>query len=237
LRVVARLKPIDERRPAMLPARPTVRAPFHCVILLCLGGCTAAVGNSPAAPSEGGSGMQPVAHSCVFQTRRVQHCGGASPEGDWVAHCNDGPCPSWLDAHLISFDDGLGDTCDEVSAYQNVIDFEGTCDSWMNAGEPLTHPTQLYCGESLLYNEFDTGTDAFGDCESCLQSHCAIGYAACYPSLHKSSRCDDLIRCMRKCPAGDGAGADACTQQFSDVVAAANEFVACTVQRCASTCN
>jgi hypothetical protein len=225
-------------------ARRTVCATFPVLlVLLGLEGCMADANGptgSTGAPSETTGPVAPPAHACAYETRRVQHCGGASPQGPWMPYCDDGPCPGWLDDHRITFVDLDGNSCDEDSVYRNVVDVEGSCDAWKSAGEPLTHPTQLYCGESLLYNEFDRGTMQDGDCQSCLQSHCAAGYAACYPSNgagYKPSRCNDLIRCMQNCTVDDVAGADACTQQFSDVVAAANQFLACAIRSCASTCN
>jgi hypothetical protein len=208
--------------------------------LLSLAGCGPSV-SSGGSDGTGGQGIA-VAHACAFETRQEDHCGGDSPASSWFPACDDGPCPTWLDDNNITSFDAEGNTCETDSEYRNVVDVPTTCAEWRSAGEPLVHPTSIYCGASLLHNEFDnnTGIENIGACQACIQRSCPNQYVSCYPSDgtgYKPSRCDDLIRCMRNCVAGGDATATACTQQYSDVVSSANDFYGCAIASCASNCN
>jgi hypothetical protein len=168
---------------------------------------------SSAAGSGGTTGA--AAHSCAFQTRQVQHCGGATPLGDWTTSCQDGPCPTALSDNFTEYADLSGSsatgTCSTISEYRDVFDFEGACSDWMQAGAPLTGPTPIYCGHSLIYNEFTSGSQS---CDACAAANCSNEYVACCPSSSYAAcspqstvpnDCDDLIRCLRACTAGDNA--------------------------------
>jgi hypothetical protein len=177
-------------------------------------------------------------HACVYESRSVQYCGGATT-GVWVSYCNDTPCPMWLDDHEITFLDPGGDgTCGTGDEYRHVFDFAGSCDDWVAQGRPLMAPSPLYCGYSLLYNEFGEGEDLQDvNCSTCMQTYCPQNYQACYPVPYTDNRCDDLIRCLRSCAVGDAAASAACMQAGADVVDAASAFSTCASQSCSDSCD
>jgi hypothetical protein len=122
-----------------------------------LAGCGPSTG-SGTSDGVGSSQGVAVAHACAFESRLEDHCVGASPASNWRPGCYDGPCPTWLDDHNLTYFDAEGNTCEEDSEYRNVVDVPTTCSEWMSMGEPLVHPRAIYCGASLLYNEFENGT-------------------------------------------------------------------------------
>ncbi len=134
-------------------------------------------------------------------------------------------------------------TCSTTSEYRDVFDFQGSCSDWMQTGAPLTGPTPIYCGHSLIYNEFTSGSQS---CDACAAANCSNEYAACCPSSSYAAcspqstvpnDCDDLVRCLRACTAGDDAAASACTGLYPDGVAPANAFATCIAQSCRDSCD
>jgi hypothetical protein len=208
-----------------------IGARFLVIAVLGLGIVACGPGTSDSSGGAGG------VYSCAYETRQVVYCGGTMPQGDWAAYCHDGACPSMLDEHASQYPNASGGECGERSEYRNVVDFQGTCADWTIAGQPLVPPMQTYCGHSLLYNEFDVGTgiESTLACANCLQASCASEYMACDP--RGDDPCDKLIRCLRKCSAGDQAADDACTQQYGAGVTAANALQACAVTSCPGICN
>ncbi len=202
------------------------------IVTCALVACTSA--NSGSASSGGAGGGALAAQSCVYENRSVQHCGGATP-GPWSAYCDDGACPKFLDLHCIEFSSGTGGTCSDCGQYRNVLDYQGSCQAWKSAGNPLDPPAEIYCGHSLLYNWVNEGGQDIGGCGRCLAAKCPSQYAACNPS--GGGGCDGLMRCLRGCAAGDDATAKMCKQQYSDNVDAANAYFACAVTSCRGICN
>jgi hypothetical protein len=222
------------------PGAPCLRilGVFAAAVLLC--GLTGCSSNAPSNGTSnlGAGGIVRGSVSCVFETRQVQHCGGANPLSDWAAHCQSGPCPTWLDDHQYEYADLTGSgTCSTVSEYRDVLDFQGSCDDWMNQGDPLTSPNTIYCGHSLIYNEFGAGGGLqYTDCKTCLSRYCPSESAECYPQ-GSGPPCDSLIRCLRACTVGDTVESDACMQNYANAVDAANAFAACISQSCHDSCD
>ena len=225
---------------------PTLRV---IMVLGCLAGLLAC--SSDAGGTSGGPPDSAVAatHSCAFQTRQVQYCGGTTPLGDWTAYCQDGPCPTTLADHYLEYPDPSGSsatgTCSTVSQYRDVFDFSGSCHDWMLAGDPLSGPMPIYCGHSLIYNEFASGIGS-QDCATCAAAQCSSEYVACCPSQQYATcstqstfpnDCDDFIRCLRDCTAGDDMAASACLQLHPGAVNAANAFATCVAQSCRDLCD
>ena len=225
-------------------AIPRVRTACEWVVLGCLGGLVAC--SSAAGGTDGSTGL--ATHSCAFQTRQVQHCGGATPLGNWTASCQDGPCPTTLSDHYSQYGDLSGSsatgTCSTSSEYRDVFDFKGSCNDWMQAGEPLSGLNAIYCGHSLIYNEFtcDIGSQS---CQACATAHCSSEYVACCPSGVSTcsaqstfpNDCDELIRCLRGCTAGDDTAASACMRLYPGGVDAAHAFATCIAQSCRDLCD
>jgi hypothetical protein len=209
------------------------------VSLVVLPGC----GSAPDAGAQG-TGFSPLtAYSCVYQTREVQHCGGATPVNDWMPYCDSRPCPIFLDIHNRQYGDLAGEsitgTCSTSTEYREVFDFQGSCDEWTQEGQPLAPPKPIYCGHSLIYNEFSEGHSLGPYCNNCAQDNCPNEYATCCPDLTScaANDCDSLIRCLRKCEAGDAAAERACMQAFPDGVQAAQALATCLTTSCFDTCD
>jgi hypothetical protein len=181
-----------------------------------------------------------VYSACAFQERTVEYCGATTPLTDWTPGCYDEPCPSRFDDGEISTPDVAGGGfCSQMNEYRNVIDIQTTCAQWQSAGEPFGYPSGLYCGASLLYNEFDdsTGIENVNACRSCLTSHCSSLAAQCFPQQGAGRpRCDELIRlCAQKCPLYDNVATDCA--EYADVLPLANSFYLCSVEWCADVCD
>lgn len=203
-----------------------------CLSLLAvpLAACSGGPSNN-SQESAGGMSMTAAApHSCVFQTRLVTHCNGET-DGLWVSRCDDGPCPATLPDDASEFPNIEGGwLCVSLYENRNVVDIAGTCAEWTSAGFPDTPPDHIYCGASLLYNQYDEGTADYGACTACEQASCAAAQSAC------DANCGALINCMRACTPGDVAAENSCAQKYPQSAGPANAYVACVVDSCGGIC-
>jgi hypothetical protein len=121
-----------------------------------------------------------------------------------------------------------------------VFDFAGSCDDWTQQGQPLAALKPIYCGHSLIYNEFDEGHSLGPYCDKCASAYCPNEYATCCPGGTSCSPndCDSLIRCLRKCKTGDIAAESACIQTYpAEAVQAAKALATCLSASCFDSCD
>jgi len=187
---------------------------------LALALCACSGASSSGGSSDSANPGSPT--SCVFEKQTLTSCVGAgSSQSGWSPSCLNESC----EVATLNTASLVEDGCSASTVYQNINDFQGTCDDWTAAGSPFElSPSGNVCGAPPYA--------VSSSCQSCVDKQCCSETAAC----QVGSPCASYFACLDACAVNDTTCENACATQGPTGYSAAVAWVECAFGTGSTSC-